>query len=299
MLDSSLANSPTVTSDSPISKLFWGVIGSLITAFVINFLIKEKWQNRIRIKRIKKSSDKDLFKFYDLYESVFSEDVRISSEQFAHWIDIDKKNDGSKSVSHYHFICKRGSNVIGFLKTIYSWDYHLLFIAYYAIDKKDAQAREIASTTMIKHIEKILKKTLAACKGIIFEVETVDRKKSEEINTERKARIRLFKAAVKSRGHCAYEIDCNYIQPQIKIDNLDNSVDLPLVLMYISLYKDCSINLKLNKTEVIDIIYFIYFNIYLPYFISCGENFEKQETKLLSLLDRYHKKLPIRVPLKV
>lgn len=299
MPDSTLVNTTPVSSDSPISKLIWGVIGSLITAFIINYLIKEKWQNRIRIKQIKKSTDKDLYKFYDLYENVFSEDVRISSEQFAHWIDIDKKNGGSKPVSHYHFVCKRGSSVIGFLKAIYSWEYHLLFIAYYAIDKKDVQAREIASTTMIKHLEKFLKKKLPTCKGIIFEVETVDSKKTEEVNTERKARIRLFKTAVKSRGHCAYEIDCNYIQPQIKIDELDTSSDLPLVLMYISLYKDCSVNLKLNKTEVIDIIHFIYFNIYLPYFTYSGENFEKQETKLLTLLDKYHKKLPIRVPLKV
>lgn len=299
MPDSTLVKPTVLPSDSPLSKLIWGVIGSLITAFIINYLVKEKWQNRIRIKQIKKSSDKDLYKFYDLYESVFSEDVRISSEQFANWIDIDKVSNGPNPVSHYHFVCKRGSNVIGFLKTIYSWEYHLLFIAYYAIDKKDAQAREIASTTMIKHLEKILKKKLPNCRGIIFEVETVDSTKSEDINTERKARIRLFKHAVKSRGHCAYEIDCNYIQPQIKIDELDTSSDLPLVLMYISLNKDCSVDLTLNKTEVVDIIYFIYFNIYLPYFIHSGENYEQQETKLLTLLDNYHKNLPIRVPLKV
>ena len=151
---------------------------------------------------------------------------------------------------------------------------------------------------MIKHLEKTLKKKLPDCKGIVFEVEDVDNTKSDDINNERKARIRLFKSAVKSRGHCAYEIDCNYIQPQIKIDDRDKSSDLPLVLMYISLYKDCSITLKLNKTEVIDIIHFVYFNIYLPYFINCGENSDESENKLLKLLDNYHKKLPIRVNLK-
>ncbi len=265
---------------------------------LIGNYIRDQWKIRLRIKRIKNSKDKDLYKFYDLYESVFREEVRISSEQFANWIDIDNQHADIKTVSHYHFVCKRGSAVVGFLKVIYSWEYHLLFIAYYAIDKKDLKARELASATMIEYIEKILKKKFSKCKGIIFEVEDIDASKTEEVNNERKARIRLFKSSTKSRGHCAYEIDCNYIQPQIKIDNRDTTADLPLVLMYVSLYKDCSITLNLNKTEVVDIIYFIYFNIYLPYFIHCGEDALKSENHLLELLDTYHKELPMKVSLK-
>jgi hypothetical protein len=285
-----------IGSESAFQKVLLAIIGSVIAGLIMNY-IREQWKVRLRIKRITNPKDKDLFKFYELYESVFREDVRISSEQFANWIEIDKQGNNPKTVSHYHFVCKRGSSVIGFLKAIYSWEYHLLFIAYYAIDKKDIQARELASLTMIKHLEKFLKRKLPNCKGIIFEVEDIDSTKSDEVNNERKARIRL-KSAVKSKGHCAYEIDCNYIQPQIKIDDRDKSSDVPLVLMYISLYKDCSITLKLNKTEVVDIINFIYFNIYLPYFIHCGENPEESENKLLNLLNNYHQNLQIRVNLK-
>lgn len=293
----SLSHTINTGSESAFLKVLLTIIGSVIAGLIMNY-IRDQWKIRLRIKQIKNPKDKDLFKFYELYESVFREDVRISSEQFANWIEIDKQANNPKTVSHYHFVCKRGSSVIGFLKAIYSWEYHLLFIAYYAIDKKDIQARELASATMIKHLEKMLKKKLPNCKGIIFEVEDIDSAKSDEINNERKARIRLFKSAVKSKGHCAYEIDCNYIQPQIKIDDRDNSSDLPLVLMYVSLYKDCSITLKLNKTEVVDIINFIYFNIYLPYFIHCGESPEESERKLLQLLDTYHTNLPIKVNLK-
>lgn len=298
MPDSTGVYTTQVSTDSPMIKILLGVIVSLITFFLTTYL-RERWKNRLHIKRITNSKDKDLYKFYDLYETVFREEVRISTEQFANWIDIDKKNSKSKSVSHYHFVCKRGSNVIGFLKAMYCWENDLLFIAYYAIDKKDAQARELASATMIKHIEKMLKNKLPDCKGIIFEVEDVDAGKPEEINAERKARIRLFKSAVKCRGHCAYEIQCNYIQPQIKIDDRDSSTDLPLVLMYISLHQDCSATLKLNKIEVMNIINFIYINIYLPYFIQCGEDSSRSESHLLELLDTYHKNLPTKVPLKI
>jgi hypothetical protein len=298
MSDSTLIDTTQISSDSPVMKVLLGVIGSLITFFLTNYL-RERWKNRLHIKQITKSNDKDLFKFYDLYETVFREEVRISSEQFANWIDIDKKDSTTKKVSHFHFVCKRGSDVIGFLKVMYCWENDLLFIAYYAIDKKDSQARELASTTMIKHIEKMLKKKIPKCKGIVFELEDIDSGTTEEINTERKARIRLFKSAVKSRGHCAYEIECNYIQPQIKIDERDSSTDLPLVLMYISLYQDCSISLKLNKIEVMNILNFIYMNIYLPYFNHSGEDASKSEEHMLELLEAYHKNLPSRVPLKV
>jgi hypothetical protein len=293
----SLSHTNNIGSESALQKVLLAIIGSVIAGLIMNY-IRDQWKVRLRIKQITNPDDKDLFKFYELYESVFREDVRISSEQFANWIAIDKQAITPKIVSHYHFVCKRGSSVIGFLKAIYSWEYHFLFIAYYAIDKKDIRARELASKTIIKHLEIILKKKLPNCKGIVFEVEDIDNTDSDEVNNERKARIRLFKNAVKSRGHCAYEIDCNYIQPQIKIDDRDKSSDLPLVLMYISLYKDCSITLKLNKTEVVDIINFIYFNIYLPYFIHCGENPEESENKLLQLLNSYHTNLPIKVNLK-
>lgn len=298
MPDSTLVNTSHLSSDSPVMKVLLAVIGSLITFFITNYL-REKWKNRLRIKQITKSNDKDLFKFYDLYEKVFREEVRISTEQFANWIDIDKKDSSSKPVSHYHFVCKRGSDVIGFLKAMYCWENDLLFIAYYAIDKKDSQARELASITMIKHVEKMLKDKIPNCKGIVFELEDVDPSQTADINGERKARIRLFKSAVKSRGHCAYEIECNYIQPQIKIDDRDSSTDLPLVLMYISLYQDCSISLKLNKLEVMNIVNFIYMNIYLPYFIHSGEDATKSENHLLDLLETYHKNLSSKVSLKI
>ncbi len=293
------ANSPNKSGTginwTPYLSILLSILG--IGGGVSVIQIIKSWRNKkVYVKEITKANDDDLHEFIDLYENIISENTRITAEEIIEWIPKKKLNK-KKEVTHNLFLCKQGNKVIGFLKTMYCNDSNYMFIAYLGIDKEVANARKIASKYMVNKLESSLKKNFSKCQGIFFEVEAPNDKIEVAENQQRKAKIRLFKEAIKKRGHIAYEVDIKYTQPEIPNNYQSSTKDEELILLYVPLKIKYPQNL-ISKKHLIESLQFIYFKIYAPTHHKDKEMDELYKNYLASKLEEYKKNLPDKIKLK-
>lgn len=278
----------------------------IISAFigVLAYIIADKYFNRIYVKLIRRSTDHDVNNFIDLYESRIHENIRISPEEIVVWIEEEKlahkqKNSEYSEYFHYLYVCKIGKKVAGFLKAMYHSKSKMMFIAYFGINKSMQDARRVASLMMLKKLNHLILNKRKDCRAIIFEIEDfqyVGEGVSQEEIEQRKARLRLFKELSRRAGYTTYQVDIDYLQPKMTFD--ENDTEERMLLLYTPIERMESDKPTINKKIVIDILYFIFMQIYLPTFRHDKVKQQKYHSYLSSLLNKYMISLPEEIALK-
>jgi len=274
-----------------------GVTTAVVSKLIYDY-IKSK---RIRIKEIKSSKDPDLNGFLDLYNTLINDEIRIDASEIIRWIDEDQVLRKTKSHKYYHylFVGKLGKEIVSFIKFMYRTDSKYLFIAYYGVNTNIEQARLFAAPLMMRTLLHLLQKELKDCKAVLCEVQKPQAWLDQAENNKRKARLRLFKETARMLNFRLFEIDFEYLQPEMEIEpNQQPSSEESMILLYAPIRDEIPLSRQLPKEKLLEILAFIYLQIYRPTYRNEPEKDLIYQSYLNSLLELYKDVLPDYIPLR-
>lgn len=287
----------------PVYDLLVNVLGTVIgTALLatVSFLAIRFIRSRPIVKLVRRSNDKDLDSFLDLYETIIDEDTRISSEEIVSWIDEDRvaRRKAENKIFHYLWLCKVYGKVIGFAKVIYHSGSRLLFVAYFGIDNENAIGRRTAAKTIIAHLRWKLTtdRVLRSCQGIVAECEKPDSNMPTDEKRRKKARIRLFFETSKRMSTPMYVVDFDYIQPTMPVGGFDETAEEKLALLYIPV-KSRDGKKTISKNQLLSVVSFVYLNVYGPTYRHDKKKDKQYKRYLMALLGKYESSLPKQIRL--
>jgi len=223
--------------------------GGGIIGFITNFLKK-----RITYKKIKSKNDKDIIPFIHLYQNVIDEHIRIRSEELIKFINrpvLDGLDDNL-------LIWKKAGKIVSFVKFIYLEDIDAVFLAYFGYDKTDNEIRQISSEFMVNDFLVYIKKKYKRCKYVFFEAES---HRTSILLKQKKqyGLLKLFKMMIAKMGMDLYEIDFDYLQPEMP-DIYDGFVrEVPMSLAFIPIRFEKK---YIHKDDLLKLLEILYLKIY-------------------------------------
>ena len=281
-----------------ILAIIVGIISTVIGTLTYDFIKSKK--NKIKVKLIKESSDSDVEGFIELYNKLIDDKIRVETTEIISWIDEDRvlRKINSHYYFHYLFVGKLKDKVVSFLKLMYSKNSCFMFIAYLGVDSTVDQARQNAGSLLIGKLTQLTKKELINCKAIICELEAPISGGDEKLNLERKARIRHFKEMAKRHNYKFYEIQFDYLQPQMEIPDNYIFSEEQLILLYAPVNDIQPLSQFISKDKLLDILQFLYLEIYRPTFRHDPIKDYAYQNYLNNLLMLYKVNLPNDIKLK-
>ena len=262
-----------------IGKILLQYIWAPLLVIAIAWCCKKIRKSYLYVKEIKKPTDPDIEGFKDLYSVRIKDDMRIEAEEILKFIGRRDETD----VEHHLYICKRKGKVVGFIKFMISNTSKILFIAYIAVDKND---RVSNSCGMEKMLKKVAKKQFKKDK-VLRIVTEIEQGEKGNYNTPLSKIIARYARAY---NHDAFYVDVPYFQPNMPGDDSKATKENCMSLIYVPYYK--VENKVIPKTELINIIEFIYFEIYSP---CCNElkcDCGGYNLYLTNIIDKYKSDFP-------
>lgn len=283
-----------------IINILGGVLAALLTSAITYFLYKF-YKNRIHIKRIINPKDKDLDQTIGLYEALIVEEYRssVSVIDIVRWLEEyqSARDDPNHALQEYWLVGKLGNQVVSFMYFQYYLDSKFMFISYYGVDKQAQMENNIISKAMLENLRKrISSKELKDCRGILFEIAAPDPKEEKKLNRHKRARKQLFMSYARQLGFTAYELDIDYIAPKNSLESDALLEEEFLSLMYIPL-KQLPRQKAMLKTEALEILHFIYLQLYGDMFMSDEAKDEKYKAYVSSIMELYEATLPDEIEL--
>lgn len=284
---------PLVVTISLCQRMFLVSPLVALTVAVLALLIYDYIKSRtvVRVKILTKSTDRDIEAFVELYDKLIDGPYRIEPAEIIAWIDEDRYRRSLKSYSclHYLLLGKLNGDAVCFLKAMYDRNNKYLFIAYYGIDTTVKQASKLAAPAIIKRFVGLLNE-LNDCQAIIFEAESPHSALEGNENKIRKARLRLFKQTAGRLNVKLFRLDFDYLQPHMEVPRGEPSLEERMLLFYAPI--DNLVTDQLSKEQVLDILRFVYLQIYRPTFRHDPLKDFAYQSYLHSLLRSYETSLP-------
>lgn len=272
-----------------------GVVATVFAAFIWEKCLRD----RVSIKRIKTTKDREIEPLIILYEQLFPDDgVNYSGEEL---LELIGHQNHSKDVSpntseDFMLVAKCRGDVIGFLFCHYYPERAKAIISYFAIDKSIKEARTVAARTLLKSINTQLTRNGRQCNFLFFDVERPANNLPRKIRAERKSRITLFKHSAATFQKKAYCIDFDYKSPRITMS--PGTREVALTLMVIPLAENKQKALKtIPKEQLLEFIHFIYFDCYGDIYELGDPRLTKHQEHMTRKLSRYEKSLPPNIAL--
>lgn len=255
-------------------------------------------ENQFYTKRITSSDDEDVYKLINLYEMVMPDNYRSPATDIIRWLDEyqENKKNPDHTLEEYWLIGKFNNQVVSFFFFQYYLDSKFLFISYLGIDEHALHKNGLAAKTVLAEFQERLQHELQECRGIVYEIATPVPNDTNKEKINKWARKKLFKMYAKKLGFAAYELGLEYVAPKISTDPDASFEEERLALSYIPL-KKFPIDASMPKDEVIEILLFVYLQVYGDSYNDDPTMSQTYKSYLSSLLDDYIAKLPERVPL--
>jgi hypothetical protein len=229
------------------------------------------------IKKISQYCDDDLLKYLEIYRERFPEDKNVTEEfLLANLNQID--DDNHKPLL---FALKEDDKIFGIADLSYFVAEKRIFISYIATKNSNFSGEEIIlSNIFFDELFNYFENESMPIKEILFE-------------TDKDKIFYFFQRQMKRCSLEAYRFDFDYLQPKIPAKNeMITECEYPLILGYIPV---CKVKTNIfSKEKVLEIIKFLYFNIY----IHIRNTSEKDQFNYLNaLLSKYKKILPDNIKL--
>lgn len=198
-------------------------------------------------KRITDINDPDLLVLLEIYRSCFPVDKNVAGEFITANLTIFNEKHQA-----YLFVLKTNYKIIGIADVSYFPDFNRLFVSYIGVyHHKDSGDKLIYTTDIIEGLLDYFKNKNLVINDIVFE-------------TEEERVYRHFSRILKNRFSLTpYRLVMDYRQPEMVSDDQSGiTKELPASLIYVPLTSGKHLK-RMTKKQVINIINFIYFNIYI------------------------------------
>ena len=272
-----------------------------------------------QVKVVVTPTDPDLDQFFALYNQLFPiEEERSSQEDMMRYIE-ESQLEATKSDPEYLeelVLVKNREQVIAFLNYTFYYSSKYVLISYIG-NISGESTRGAVLGALLEHFKTMMVEH--GCLGVIFEVENKRNKQKREI-----ARIRLFRRYLKHYANIAntdcYEIDFNFIQPHLLIEDVQNEsgrlqnfitqllqpanavqelgVANLLSLGFIPLPPNHITGNTISKEQLMSILQFVYRQVYGDSFTDNPDDDKKYKTYMGKLIKYYERTLRKTIPLR-
>lgn len=256
------------------------------------------WQRyfleRISVKRIKKPTDKHAQGLLDLYEAHFLQDDDDTNYSLSEVIELINDKPEAKhhvDVENIALVAVLKNEIVGFLFCHFYPERRKAIISYFAIDKKNNEARIKAADQLLLKLKKILIEG-NKCDALFYETEISEPTISKHERREREARRALFRLKAKAHGLKALEFKFQYECARVSLS--DDVHERPFSLFCIGVQEQIPINLP--KKQLLEYLRFIHLDCYGDLYPEDDPRFEEHQEYLRKRLEHYEKTLPEIVP---
>lgn len=256
------------------------------------------WQRyfleRISVKRITKPTDKCVQGLLDLYEAHFlqdDDDTNYSLTEVAGFINDKPEERHHVDVENIVLVAVLKSEVVGFLFCHFYPERRKAIISYFAIDKKNNEARIKAADQLLLKLKKILIKG-NKCDALFYESEGSDPTISKHERREREARRALFRLKAKAHGLKALEFQFQYQCARVSLS--DDVHERPFSLFCIGVREQIPVSLP--KKQLLEYLSFIHLDCYGDLYQEDDPRFEEHQAYLRKRLEHYENTLPETIP---
>ena len=265
------------------------VLGGLIV-YLIGYIVYgwwTRWTRRICIRRITSPGDRNLEQMCELHDKSFpKKDVKDSCDNIIRWLEeMESVRRGGKSdFEEYLLVAEIGSDVVGYLLAQYYPKY--FFISYLAVGKEhNATNKKEAAEKLIKKLLKLARANHPGFRGLVAELEE---DKAEE-------QMRRFRMLAKKVCFRAYEVCTPYKQPRLL-----PTTDLPPIPQSLLFFPgdNRDVGETLTKEEVLEMIRFIYLDVYGDSYKDDPEEDEEYRGYLTGLYNEYKNTLSEYIPVR-
>ncbi len=246
------------------STIIAAIIAALTSFALVGYRVWQKRPKSLKVKRITRRDDPDLRRALDIYHRI-PEYERNDDEDMVRW--VQETADGINSdLQEYLLVCKWGALVCGMMFFQYYRSARYIFISYLVSGKEVVEARQGRATqALLGHVEKLVRKELRGCRGIVAEVDR-PLKKDRAL-----ARIKTFRREAVIHGYHLRALDIDYRQPLLDLWEEDQTEEKPLLLLY-ARTTEHQLEGDAPREEVEDILRFIADQVY-------GDSFETDPGK--------------------
>jgi hypothetical protein len=231
--------------------------------------INKKQRNDVLNIRAANHNFDDLINFKNLYNRRILENREvlgphdIPAEDHIDWLKNSEKLILFRKFKDTLIMATKNNELYGFIDSTYYYKCRLSFLSFLVIDNNIAEARSIRQNEdrITTRLFKSYLNKFSKCQGIVAETEFTKETSSDITN----ARIRNFRELAKINNCKLWSLwDVPYREPKPSLDPLRQATERNMVLIYIRTQLNHKFDSKENPTkdEIIEILDFVYLNIY-------------------------------------
>lgn len=229
-------------------------------------LIWRSRKKRLLVHQVGSPQGNRFDEFITAYHEIFDETERTSTSEIIHWLQGKGEN---YSIRYFCFLCTYDDAPIAVAINMFSPEHcfsYLPFLGMTAAGQKWHLGRQA-----IGKLLEVTKRCHANPTHIILEMEDPQEKGiDEEEKNRRAARVRRFQGLAEACGLKMVIVDMKYQQPSYHTDTSDKN-DKPMLL---ALLIEGSPDRHIDKQKLLEIITFVYKNVYCACFSGTKEETE-------------------------
>jgi len=255
--------------------------------------------NPVIVRRVRNPTDPDLHVALELYESRISGQLRFQGADIIRWLadDLSTRSKDARAPHDFFLVAKFQRKVRAFVLFHYYPVRKIAFFAYMVVDRnvKGLPSNQL-SNSLISEVRRMLIKDriLRNCETLLFEVED-PRKSTMAKQLEHIARIQRFCSLAESQGFSLRSYEIDYSQPQLSLPTDDEIVVEEALLLLSARARSGPSNREDIRREVIDLLSFVYCDLYPEGFSSIEEEDAAYRAYCKTVFDRTVMGLPEKI----
>lgn len=260
-------------------------------AVIASFIWERKIRDKIIIKQITSSKDKDIDGIIEIYNELFPDDtIDYSQEEIQDMFDKLDEGEGFRHVKVIDILlaAKFRGAVVGFLFCHYYPERKKAIISYIGNDNNGFESKKFVVPALLKYLTHALTKKHKECQYLFFDVARPGQQLSDEVNRERIGRINLFMRYTRVIEKKAYIFKFEYHSPKAYLS--DEVHERPLVLIFIPLKE--AIPTTMSKSQLITFLQFIFMDCYGDIYRVDDPRFEEYQRHLKETVSEFETHLP-------